>query len=160
MTAVRTDLAMENLGCDSSFPGVDVHRWEESDIQMSEVVIHTEDAARQLGKSCGNYLTLECRLLCEHDPDARLAMANLLGEELSRMLAPSDDAPVLVVGLGNRGVTPDSLGPATIDKTLVTRHLLSGDYARSGLKSVCAIAPGVLGAVSYTHLTLPTILLV
>ena len=145
MTAVRTDLAMENLGTDSSFPGVDVHRWEESDIQLSEVVIRTEDAARQLGKPCGNYLTLECRLLCEHDPDARLAMANLLGEELSRMLAPSDDAPVLVVGLGNRGVTPDSLGPATIDKTLVTRHLLSGDYARSGLKSVCAIAPGVLG---------------
>ena len=145
MTAVRTDLAMENLGCDSSFPGVDVHRWEESDIQMSEVVIRTEDAARQLGKPCGNYLTLECRLLCEHDPDARLAMANLLGEELSRMLEPRDDAPVLVVGLGNRGVTPDALGPATIDKTLVTRHLLSGDYARSGLRSVCAIAPGVLG---------------
>ena len=50
MTAVRTDLAMENLGTDSSFPGVDVHRWEESDIQLSEVVIRTEDAARQLGK--------------------------------------------------------------------------------------------------------------
>ncbi|MDO5322840.1 MAG: hypothetical protein Q4G06_02400, partial [Clostridia bacterium] len=63
MTAVRTDLAMENLGTDSSFPGVDVHRWEESDIQLSEVVIRTEDAARQLGKPCGNYLTLECRLL-------------------------------------------------------------------------------------------------
>ena len=42
MTAVRTDLAMENLGTDSSFPGVDVHRWEESDIQLSEVVIRTE----------------------------------------------------------------------------------------------------------------------
>ncbi len=145
MSAVRTDLAMENLDTNSSFPGVDVHRWEESDIQLSEVVIHSEDAARQLGKPCGSYLTLECRLLSEHDPDARLAMANLLGEELSRMLEPSDDAPVLVVGLGNRDVTPDALGPATIDRTLVTRHMLSGEYARSGLKSVCAIAPGVLG---------------
>ena len=77
MAAVRTDLAMENLGTDSSFPGVDVHRWEESDIQLSEVVIRTEEAARQLGKPCGNYLTLECRLLCEHDPDARLAMAKI-----------------------------------------------------------------------------------
>ena len=113
MGAVRTDLAMENLGTDSSLPGVDVHRWEESDIQLSEVVIRTEEAARQLGKPCGNYLTLECRLLCEHDPDARLAMANLLGEELSRMLAPSDDAPVLVVGLGNRGVTPRLPSPTT-----------------------------------------------
>ena len=145
MFATRTDLAMENLGADSSLPGVDVHRWEESDIQLSEVVIRTEEAARNLGKPCGSYLTLECRLLREHDPDARIAMANLLGEELSRMLAPSDGAPVLVVGLGNRGVTPDSLGPAAIDKTLVTRHMLGSEYAQSGMRSVCAIAPGVLG---------------
>ena len=145
MIMTRTDLAMENLGADASFPGVDVHRWEESDVQLSEVVIRTEEAARSLGKPCGSYLTLECRLLREHDPDARVAMANLLGEELSRMLAPSDDAPVLVVGLGNRGVTPDSLGPAAIDKTLVTRHMLGSEYAQSGMRSVCAIAPGVLG---------------
>ena len=145
MLASRTDLAMENLGPEASFPGVDVHRWEESDIQLSEVVIRTEEAAQSLGKPCGNYLTLECPLLREHDPDARIAMANLLGEELSRMVAPSDDAPVLVVGLGNRGVTPDSLGPAAIDKTLVTRHMLGSEYAQSGMRSVCAIAPGVLG---------------
>ncbi len=145
MFATHTDLAMENLGAEASFPGVDVHRWEESDIQLSEVVIRTEEAAQSLGKPCGNYLTLECALLREHDPDARIAMANLLGEELSRMLAPSQDAPVLVVGLGNRDVTPDSLGPAAIDKTLVTRHMLQSEYARSGMRSVCAIAPGVLG---------------
>ena len=145
MFATRTDLPMENLNADSSFPGVDVHRWEESDVQLSEVVIRTEEAARSLGKPCGSYLTLECRLLREHDPDARIAMANLLGEELSRMISPSDDAPVLVVGLGNRGVTPDSLGPAAIDRTLVTRHMLGSEYAQSGMRSVCAIAPGVLG---------------
>ena len=145
MFATRTDLAMENLGADSSLPGVDVHRWEESDVQLSEVVIRTEEAARNLGKPRGSYLTLECRLLREHDPDARIAMANLLGEELSRMLAPSEDTPVLVVGLGNRSVTPDSLGPAAIDKTLVTRHMLNSEYAQSGMRSVCAIAPGVLG---------------
>lgn len=145
MYTSRTDLAMENLGPEASFPGVDVHRWEESDIQFSEVVIRTQEAAQSLGKPCGSYLTLECPLMREHDPDARIAMANLLGEELSRMLTPSDDAPVLVVGLGNRGVTPDSLGPAAIDKTLVTRHMLGSEYAQSSMRSVCAIAPGVLG---------------
>ena len=145
MIATRTDLAMERMDADSSFPGADVRRWEEGDVQLSEVVIRTEEAAKNLGKPRGSYLTLECRLLREHDPDARLAMANLLGEELSRMVAPSDDAPVLVVGLGNRGVTPDALGPAAIDKTLVTRHMLGSEYAQSGMRSVCAIAPGVLG---------------
>lgn len=145
MLLSRTDLAMENLGPDASFPGVEVHRWEESDIQLSEVVILTEEAARQLDKPCGSYLTLECRLLREHDPDARIAMATLLGEELARMVSPSDTAPVLVVGLGNRGVTPDSLGPAVIDKTLVTRHVMDSPFAAGHMKSVCAIAPGVLG---------------
>ncbi len=145
MIQSRTDLAMESMGTDSSFPGVDVRRWEEGDVQLSEVVIRTEEAAQALGKPCGSYLTLECRPLREHDPEARIAMANLLGEELSRMLKPSDEAPILVVGLGNRGVTPDSLGPAAIDRTLVTRHMLQSEYASPNMHSVCAIAPGVLG---------------
>ena len=145
MLLSRTDLAMENLNPDFSFPGVEVHRWEESDIQLSEVIIRTEGAARQLEKPCGIYLTLECHLLREHDPDARIAMSTLLGEELARMLSPGGDAPVLVVGLGNRSVTPDSLGPAVIDKTLVTRHVMNSTFAAGHMKSVCAIAPGVLG---------------
>lgn len=145
MLLSRTDLAMENIDPNSSFPGVEIHRWEESDIQLNEVVILTPEAAQQLGKPCGNYLTLECSLLREHDPDARTAMATLLGEELARMIAPESDAPVLVVGLGNRDVTPDSLGPAVIDKTLVTRHVMETPFAAGHMKSVCAIAPGVLG---------------
>lgn len=145
MLTCRTDLAMENLNGDTAFPGVEVHRWEEADIQLSEVVICTDEAARALSKPMGSYLTLECRLLREHDPDARIAMANLLGGELYRMISPSPEAPVLVVGLGNRDVTPDSLGPAAIDKTLVTRHMLASGYGPDDMRSVCAIAPGVLG---------------
>lgn len=145
MVFTRTDLAMESFNVQNSCPGTDVHQWEVSGIQVTEVIIRTEEAAEQLGKPAGSYLTLECPALREHDPRARLQMANLLGEELSRLLEPRDDAPVLVVGLGNRSVTPDSLGPSAIDKTLVTRHLLSSEYGSRRMKSVCAIAPGVLG---------------
>ena len=145
MLVFRTDLAMENLASDLSYPGVEVHRWQESDIELIEVVILTEEAAQALGKPCGSYLTLECPLLREHDPDARIAMSTLLGEELGRMLDSGDDAPVLVVGLGNRSVTPDALGPAVIDKTLVTRHIQGSGFAAENMRSVCAMAPGVLG---------------
>lgn len=145
MLEFRTDLAMENLASDLSYPGVEVHRWQESDIELIEVVILTEEAAQALGKPCGSYLTLECPLLREHDPDARIAMSTLLGEELGRMLDSEDDAPVLVVGLGNRSVTPDALGPAVIDKTLVTRHIQGSSFAAENMRSVCAMAPGVLG---------------
>lgn len=145
MGFVRTDLAMENIDRENICPGTDVHQWENGDIQITEVIIRTEEAARQLGKNQGNYLTLECPPLAQHDPDAALAMANLLGEELSRLIAPSQKKPVLVIGLGNRNVTPDALGPAVIDRTLVTRHMLESDYAQSSMNSVCAVAPGVLG---------------
>ena len=145
MQNLRTDLAMENIGGNASMPGVDVRRWEENGVQLTEVTIASDEAARSLEKPCGSYLTMECSLLQEHDPDARIAVSNLLGEELSRLIAPSDDAPVMVVGLGNRDVTPDSLGPVAIDKTLVTRHMLGSAYCHSNLRSVCAIAPGVLG---------------
>lgn len=145
MLLYRTDLAMENLDPNASLPGVDVHRWIESDIELSEVVIRSPEAARNLNKPCGSYLTLECRLLREHDPDARLAMSALFSEELGRMLPPESDAPVLVVGLGNREVTPDALGPAVVDRTLVTRHVVNNAFFAGQLRSVCAIAPGVLG---------------
>lgn len=143
----RTDLAMEAFDAsgESSFPGVQVSHWDATDVRMTEVVIQDPESARQLGKPCGVYLTMECSLLREQDPDARIAMSALLGEELARMIRADNSAPMLVVGLGNRFITPDSLGPLTVDKTLVTRHMLASDFAPDGLRSVSAVAPGVLG---------------
>lgn len=142
----HTDLAMECLDAGAgALPGVDVRRWEQRGIEMTEVCVRTQDAARALEKPCGSYLTMECPLLREHDPEARLAMAELISEALAGLLASDDRAPVMVVGLGNRGVTPDSLGPAAAEKTLVTRHMFDGAHAPGCLRSVCAIAPGVLG---------------
>lgn len=144
----RTDLALESFegAGESSIPGVDVNCWDVSDVRITEVVIRDPQAAQQLGKPCGAYLTMECDLLRERDPDARIAASALLGEELARMLpdAPSDQ-PVLVVGLGNRFITPDALGPLTVDRTLVTRHVADAPHTAHRLHSVCAIAPGVLG---------------
>ena len=54
--------------------------------------------------------------------------------------------PVLLVGLGNRSMTPDSLGPRTMDHVMVTRHLFSlWPEEMEKAESVCAISPGVLG---------------
>lgn len=143
----RTDLAMESFEHtgENSVPGVDIHSWETADIRMTEVLIRSDEAAQMLNKPCGTYLTMECTLLRERDPDARLAMSALLGEELARLLKGDETQPVLVVGLGNRFITPDSLGPLTVDRTLVTRHIVQSEFSGGQLHSVCAIAPGVLG---------------
>ena len=147
MKSPRTDLAMESFGASgkSEMPGVRVSQWETGGVQLTEVVISDAGSAEELGKACGKYLTLESPLLRERDPEMRMAMAALLGEELARLLPEDESAPVLVVGLGNRFITPDSLGALTVDRTLVTRHMTGSDFFRSDLRSVCAVAPGVLG---------------
>lgn len=148
MRPIRTDLAMEASEAAGHIPGVNVTHWEQSGISVTEVKIESTDAAKALGKSQGTYLTLECEGVRTRDPEARLDVANMLGEEISRLLPPDEtDAPVLVVGLGNRMVTPDALGPKTVDGLLVTRHLFRElpDKVDSRLRPVCAISPGVLG---------------
>ena len=145
MPNLRTDLAMENIGGDASLPGVQVHSWQQDGVELTEVIVQTPESERLLGKPMGRYLTLECPQLKEHDPQARIAVSCLLSEELARLLPQEQDAPVLVVGLGNRAVTPDALGPAVAEKILVTRHILGSGYSPENLQSVCAIAPGVLG---------------
>ena len=149
MRPIRTDLAMESAGAHGAgdLPGVSVSGWEAGGVQITEVAIENEEGARLVGKPCGHYITLECEGVRRRDPDARTAVGTLLGEELARLLPAGSDAPVLVVGLGNRMVTPDSLGPLTVDGTLVTRHLYQElpHLTDSRMSPVCAIAPGVLG---------------
>ena len=148
MPITRTDLAMECFENtdEGTIPGVRVSRWDSDGIEITEVLVTDNEAAQLLGKPKGSYLTLECPLLRERDPDARLAMASLLAEEIARVLPEGGGrAPVLVVGLGNRNITPDSLGPGVVDRTLVTRHMLSAPWSGDQMNSVCAVAPGVLG---------------
>ena len=157
MRTTRTDLAMEsfeNAG-ESTIPGVEVSHWEENDVSFTQVRITQTEASRMLGKPKGSYLTLESPLLRRREPEVRLAIASMLAEELDRMLPPGDASrPVLVVGLGNRAITPDSLGPAVVDRTLVTRHVLQSPTMKDALRSVCAIAPGVLGVTGIESLDL------
>ena len=149
MSVIRTDLAMEafqSTGGDA-LPGVKINRWEEMGVAVTEVLIESPQAAESLGKPVGTYLTLDCPALRRRDIEARLALGNLLGEELGRLIQPSREAPVLVIGLGNRDITPDALGPLAAERVLVTRHMFRElpQYTDKRLKSVCAVAPGVLG---------------
>ena len=146
MRQFRTDLAMESAGDTNGLPGVKVNHWENAGISVTEVNVTDQKSAIQLGKPVGNYITLESGCVKSRDVESRLAMSAMLGEEIARMTDPVR-GDVLVVGLGNRMITPDSLGPLTVDRILVTRHIFTHlpKYADERLRSVCAVAPGVLG---------------
>ncbi len=151
MRQIRTDLASESAEArgSESIPGVQVSGWETGGVEVTEVRIETEEGARLLGKDIGIYITLECEAVRKGDPEGRQAMSSLLSEEIQRMLPKEygeGEGTLLVVGLGNRGVTPDALGPMVAQRTLVTRHIFRElpDSVDDRMRSVCAVAPGVL----------------
>ena len=141
MRTMWTDLAMEDGGARRS----QAQRLE-GGLERTVVEVEDEAAAARLGRPVGRYVTLSCPQQMSIELSTRRALSAALGETLRAML-PKACRAVLVTGLGNRSVTPDSLGPRTVERVLVTRHMegcLPGGVA-SRMASVCAAAPGVLG---------------
>ncbi len=146
----RIDLAVEAnafFGGARPIDGVRVSDETVGSIRVSRMQIESVAAAKRLGKSVGHYTTLEVPELRRRDPDLQEQVAEVFAEELKSLLQLDERASVLIVGLGNWNVTPDSLGPLVIEKLLVTRHLFSlmPESMGDGFRSVSAFAPGVLG---------------
>lgn len=146
MRGFRTDLAMERISEESSrVEGVSIHTHRFGGIKRTRILIEQEEAAEQLNRRRGEYITLECAELSHCDTRLRELLIQLLSQAVHAMLP--DHGQVLVVGLGNRNVTADALGTRVVEKMLVTRHLqesLSQELLGK-LRGVSAIAPGVLG---------------
>ena len=141
MRAKWTDLAMEARG---SVPVSDVRLI--SGIERTVVRIEDEQTARELGRPRGTYVTLSCPQTMTIELSMREALSWELAQAIRQML-PEHARTVLVTGLGNRSVTPDALGPRTVERVLVTRHMdgCLPDDVSERMASVCAAAPGVLG---------------
>lgn len=151
---IRTDLALEaheivrGPGA-AQIPGVRSETAQVDGISISRIQVENDEAARQLGKAPGRYVTLEAPGMRGNDTDLQDKLTEVLAKELHHFLPLSDnlEETVLVVGLGNWNVTPDALGPKVIEDLLVTRHAfeLRSQSLGPGFRSVCAISPGVLG---------------
>ena len=152
---IRTDLALEQKERFESdhveVPGVILEEEydEEREIQTTRVIIETENGAKIMGKPVGTYVTLEAPNLVVPDE----AYHREVSVEIFRILKTlikeeKEDYNVLVIGLGNRFVTPDSLGPDAVDNLVITRHIVKeyGKYAMGGEKAhmVSALIPGVM----------------
>ncbi|MBQ7104950.1 MAG: GPR endopeptidase [Bacilli bacterium] len=69
-------------------------------------------------------------------------------DELNKIINEQNlnkDYKVLVIGLGNRNSTPDSLGVKVCDNILVTRHIDRLDNLGEDYHSVAAFTPNVMG---------------
>lgn len=147
----RTDLAIEahELATRNTSPsGVEVSTEDfEGGIHVSRVHVRTEKGAKAIGKKKGRYVTFEVPGLRRRDPDLQQSVAERFGKEIEDFLNLGPDSSVLVVGLGNSSVTPDSLGPSVVKQLFVTRHLFRymPEVLNEGCRTVSAVSPGVLG---------------
>lgn len=139
MRTMWTDLAMEGSGAP---PGERL----QSGIERTTVRIETQEQAKEMGRPIGTYVTLECPQRMSVELGARRALSEALAETIGGML-PAGARTMLVTGLGNRSVTPDALGPRTVERVLVTRHMAPclPEDVQQRMASVCAASPGVLG---------------
>ncbi|MCU6748570.1 GPR endopeptidase [Faecalicatena acetigenes] len=157
--SIRTDLALEEKERFESdhveVQGVvlEEHYDEEKEIRVTRVRIETEKGAKAMGKPVGTYLTLEAPNLSVPDEDYHREIAEELAKYVQELIRGNtiekEDVSILVVGLGNRQVTPDALGPNVVDHLTVTRHIVKeyGKYAMGmeNANMISAIVPGVMG---------------
>lgn len=152
---VRTDLALEAREsiseADSELRGVRVEEYylEEDDIHVTKVMIDTKNAAKAMGKPIGTYVTMEAPAMLEPDEGYHREISECLAEELKSMIPNSGkEQSILVVGLGNREVTADALGPQVVDNLFITRHMVKAygkaAYNRNQMNMVSSIEPGVM----------------
>ena len=140
--AVRTDLALELA---------EGRRVQQRTQTLEGFSLHTvtvTESDTDFGRPPGQYATLSIRDLLRRETDAFPRACRAVAQIL-RQLAPSNQdprAPVLVIGLGNRAVTPDAIGPLCCQNVLATRHLVeqSPEQFRA-FRPVAVRAPGVLG---------------
>ncbi len=143
---IRTDMALELADNAGEIRGVTNEIFvNQQGMEISRIHVETYEAAARLGKPVGNYITIDMGNIASLLPEKRRTLAMTCGEELGRLIENKES--VLVVGLGNRMVTPDSLGPKACEGVFVTRHIKAHipDAIDERAATVSAISPGVLG---------------
>ncbi len=163
---IRTDLALETQESmkkeRGEIRGVEFFEEKrENGMTISTVIIQTENAAKSMGRPRGHYITIEAPEMTEDDGEYHREISIELAKIVRKLLPKSIEQPVdvenldeelevsvLIVGLGNREVTPDALGPFVIDNMFITRHIIKefGKYAFGSEKisKISGIVPGVM----------------
>lgn len=153
ISKIRTDLALEaqelwreSAGETTRLEGVRARHERRGSFALDIVEILDGRGERALGKPRGRYVTVELDALLRREENAFADACELLSGQLREIFRLSEGGGVLVAGLGNRAITPDAVGPETVDSVMVTRHLREQlpEYF-GGFRPVSALCSGVLG---------------
>lgn len=152
---VRTDLALEMRESMEESAGecrgvsVEEDYREESEIKITKVIIETMNGAKAMGKPMGNYITLEAPAMTQPDENYHQEISEELAKQLKDIIPGIEqEISIMVVGLGNRDVTADALGPNVVDNLVITRHMVK-EYGKVAFNKkqvhmVSGLIPGVM----------------
>lgn len=152
---IRTDLALEaresaEEGAEE-LRGVSVEEFyeEKSEVRVTKVVIESKNSAKILGKPIGTYITLEAPAMAQPDEEYHKEISKELAKQLKTVIPGIErELSVMVVGLGNRDVTADALGPNVVDNLTITRHMVKefgkAAYGKKRMHMISGLVPGVM----------------
>ena len=151
---IRTDLALETTERfkeeNTEIRGVEIQEEydEEKDVRTTVVKIVTENGAKAMGRPQGTYITIEAPDLSEPDEDYHREISEEISVYLKQLIDLKKEKSILVVGLGNAGITADALGPHVVENLRMTRHIIR-EYGFRGITHekmhrVSGIVPGVM----------------
>ena len=153
-TFPRTDLAVElKENIEPRMRQISGLHYDEknrrNDIKVTTVVIEDENASKLMNKPIGTYITIESESLDEDVDEVREHLVKELALNIKKISKGFDNKSILIVGLGNKDITPDKLGPMVVDNLYVNRHLfLEKEECLEGFENripiVSALAPGVM----------------
>ena len=145
---IRTDMAVEahelSRGDAKEIEGVKLTSTEHGSIKRTIVDVLNDNGAKTLNKMIGRYITIDAPDI-KNSIDDFESVSKMLANDLRELCGTS--RKTLVVGLGNRAITPDALGGEVVDKLLVTSHMkrYMPDVLDDSYGNVSAISPGVMG---------------
>ena len=158
MSTTRTDLALESVqaACSGAeagtISGVRSRERTREGYAVTDIRVEDEDGAQALGKPVGRYVTVDLGPYFRREADYFDRGVRCLAGELAALLP---EGPVLAAGLGNRAMTCDAVGPASIDNLLVTRHMIRAMPRQfADFRPVAAVCPGVLARTGLEALEL------
>lgn len=148
--SLRTDLAVESLSNVSKNKQLDgasvtVEQIPQADLEITKVKVTTQAAADKLSKPIGDYITVKFLTPIEEFSDKFEERVNVLSEQINALHSGAER--ILTVGLGNRAITPDAIGPLCADRIFATRHIkkYASEIDSGEFKDVSSVQTGVMG---------------
>lgn len=153
----RTDLALERRevykkakAVENEIEGISYNEEKVNDrVTITRVGVVNEAGEKAIGKPMGEYITLDITKVKYMEEESLQEVSEILSKEIKKLVDKhiENQDSVLIVGLGNEYVTPDSLGPKVANDIEVTRHIIKycPQFVKEGTREISAVSPGVLG---------------